>query len=196
MNHSNVTACILGLLVVIGLTGLIFSSPIVSATTSNDETPPAPELEACPDDFLDEVGVVSATGQDDDLFIAALGEAIQACNALAGRENDQQIAEMKSNRAKCEAVAGCTLKYKIWARRCTGDHTSCTTEAGQGDEGPFSCKVVGGVDLHAYRCDRTVVSDPVIGQTGEVRIIPKQEATPILGDSVASPSVIVKGSNA
>ncbi|MEK6821455.1 MAG: hypothetical protein AABY11_03600 [archaeon] len=158
-HYSMVIAGALGVLILIGTIGLIFSTTDAAAFQGHRKPVPAPTgdppvLPACPTDFEDDGCFKTGSGTDAD-FSTALGTAEQICTLSLLTCYEEQSKELEENRKKCEAVPGCKLAHTVTADTCDGTYLDCTPIVGE--IGPFTCTVSGQYDIEGYSCSRPIV---------------------------------------
>jgi|GEM_PF-3800011 len=123
-----------------------------------DPPTPAPvEEQQCPDDLDDRGCNAYGTGSDK-VFTWSLSKAGYACQHELNNCYVTQGAEIAANKATCEAVPGCKLKYTVDFDQCElGNYKNCDPLPGTENEDvntTYTCRIDGKYDPENYRCDR------------------------------------------
>lgn len=161
MNKSAITIVALVTIFVVALSGLTLA--IQERRPVDPPTPtPAPGEQECPSDFDD--GLCSVTGRGSDkVFAWALSMAGYACQHELNKCYVKQGAEIAANKATCEAVPGCKLKYTVNFDICEiGNYQNCDPLPGTANEDAntvYTCEIDGRYDPENYRCDRLPAKD-------------------------------------
>lgn len=154
MNKSTIAIFTLVTIFVVAMGGLTLAiqdrRPVDPPTPTPSE-PTCPEITA--DDWCGGSGVAS-----DKVFAWALSSAGTACQHELNDCFTDQATELAANKATCEAVAGCTLKYTVDYDTCEmGNYKNCTPLPGtvvEDKNTTYTCTIKGHYDIEGYRCDR------------------------------------------
>ncbi len=142
---------VLILLFLVGITGITLAQ---ERRPADDPTPPP--LPPCPSALQDYLCQAYGTYASND-FSLALGTAYGECQGEMMACQREQAQELAANKAVCESVPGCTLKYEVDSDDCEkGNYTNCSPDPPDDDPSVtiYSCVIAGHYDNKGYRCDR------------------------------------------
>ncbi len=155
MRHVKKEFIILLIVFVSGIAG------ITHAQVRNPaDGPTPPPIPPCPNQLLDATCEAWGYHGNND-FAVALGTAGNICQAGLLKCTLSQSQELAGNKAACQSVPGCTLKYQIYEDECeNGSWLNCNPKT---DNDPantiYYCTIEGKYDLTGYRCDRGQAGD-------------------------------------
>lgn len=156
MNKSTIAILALVTIFVVAMGGLTLA--IQDRRPVDPPTPtPSPTEPECPTDFDDRYCGASGVASDK-VYAWALSKAGTTCQYKLNDCYVTQGAEIAANKATCEAVSGCKLKYTVSFDDCEmGNYQNCDPLPGTANEDAnttYTCTIKGEYDPENYRCDR------------------------------------------